>query len=75
MTPAAEAAWAVMERIGVLEDYGAALAAFLEVVTDQVVPADSRSRRQTNIRRKLLALAAELRKQGASSTNATEAQS
>ena len=44
LSPAAAAAWEafneVAERVGVLEDYGDALAAALRAVADQVVPED-----------------------------------
>ena len=42
LSPAAAAAWQafneVAERVGVLEDYGDALAAFIRALADQVVP-------------------------------------
>jgi hypothetical protein len=71
MTPAAEAAWEACKHVlvGTLEDHGDALAAFLEVVTDAIAPIAAPHRRK--IRAELFALAAELRKQGASSINDT----
>jgi hypothetical protein len=43
---------------------GYPLAAALIAAADQVVPVDRGSRRQCNIRRELLAIAAELRQEG-----------
>ena len=74
LSPAANAAWEafndVLERVGVFEDYGDALAAALRAAADQVVPEDMREcETYTNeairlnlqgVRRQLLAIAAEL---------------
>ena len=92
MSPEANAAWEaycqVMERVGVLEDHGDALAAFLDVVADQVVPDEGkrypihlssaswmRWDERKRARAKLLSLAAELRGPCTSPTTTTEAQS
>ena len=74
MTPATEKAWKaysdVLERVGVFEDHGDALAAFLEELADQVVPVEAEVMRlaipdaydqREQTRTEILAIAAELR--------------
>ena len=64
LSPAAEFIWEayneVMERVGVFEDSGDAIAAAIRALVDQTAPLDRRSRRQCNIHRAQLAIAAEL---------------
>ena len=77
LSPAAQAVWEafndVAERVGVLEDYGDALAAALRAVADQVVPEDycpytfdsgdhesGLATRNAEIRSQILSIAAEL---------------
>jgi len=67
LSPAAAAAWEafneVAERVGVLEDYGDALAAFTCALADQVVPEGGVFRTTASaarVRAELLAIAAEL---------------
>jgi hypothetical protein len=70
LSPATQAAWDafndVAEKVGVFDDYGNALAAFLRVVSDEVVPFEDEDiqgfwyEKRNPIRESILAIATEL---------------
>ena len=65
LSPAAQDVSDAAYNAWITEDHASSIAAAaLIAAADQVVPVDRGSRRQCNIRRELLALAAELRQEG-----------
>ena len=70
LSPTTQAAWDafndVAEKVGVFDDYGNALAAFLRVVADEVVPFEDEEiqgcwyEKRNPIRESILAIATEL---------------
>ena len=69
LSPAAQAVFDAANKQPRYGCHGPWIADALEALAKEVAPADFRSRRQTNINRRILAIAAELRNESTSEDN------